>query len=94
METLTKNISDIENVKIKTALLDAERLKMPVTFYTRTRRFIDNFTCIDTPNKPLTLENFTVSGGLVYYKINRFVWRTISIDDIDKITLEKVLFKI
>ena len=92
MTTLTKSISDIENAKIKTALLDAERLKMPVTFYTHTRRYIDKYACIDTPKKPFTLNKFTVSGGLVYYKKNQFEWANFSIDDIDQIQLEKILF--
>ena len=54
------------NIDLRTALLDAERTKTPVTFYTRNRNYIDRFTCIDTNNKPFTLYNFTCSGGLVY----------------------------
>lgn len=90
MVTLTKNIKDIENTKIKTVLLDAERLKMPVTFFIHVRRFIDSFSCIDTPVKPFTLNNFTVSGGLIYYKKSRFEWCSFSVDDIDQIQLEKI----
>ena len=76
-----------ENIELRTALLDAERLKKPITFYTRDRRQITRFTCIDTPNKPITLHNFTVSGGLVYYKRNSFEWCTISQDDITQIEI-------
>ena len=94
MVTINKSIYDTCDTKLKTALLDAERLKMPVTFYTHTRRYIDKFRCIDTPNKPITLDNFTVSGGLIYYKINAFEWRNISLDDVEKITLDKVLFDV
>lgn len=77
-----------EYIELKTALLDAERTKTPVTFYTRNRSYIDRFTCIDTNNKPLTLKNFNCHGGLIYYKRDQFNWCNISIDDIVKIEME------
>lgn len=72
---------------IKTALLDAERLKKRVTFYTRTRTMIDKFTCRDTENKPITLGRFTISGGLIYYKRGEYSWQNISLDDVLKIDI-------
>lgn len=75
----------INYANLKTILLDAERTKQPVTFYTRTRHYIDNFTCIDYENKPFTLKYFVTHGGLVYYKKNEFEWNNISLDDILKI---------
>lgn len=72
---------------IKTALLDAERQKRPVTFYTRTRTMIDKFTCRDTENKPITLGRFTISGGLIYYKRSEYSWHNISLDDVLKIDI-------
>ena len=73
------------SAKLKTALLDCERLKKPVTFYTRERRYIDSFRCIDTELKPFTLDNFVCHGGLIYYKKDSYNWVTFSIDDILKI---------
>lgn len=73
------------SANLKTALLDCERLKKPVTFYTRERRYIDSFRCIDTELKPFTLDNYVCNGGLIYYKKDSFNWVTFSIDDILKI---------
>jgi hypothetical protein len=88
MKTYTNGIFNSKNyIELVTALLDAERTKTPVKFYTRNRAFIDRFTCVDTPNKPFILENFTTHGGLIYYKRNAFDWKTISIDEIIKIEL-------
>lgn len=72
----------------RTALLDAERLKKRVTFYTRNRRMIDKYTCIDTENKPITLERFTISGGLIYYKRSEYDWQNISLDDVLKADID------
>ena len=74
---------------IKTALLDAERLKKRVTFYTRTRSMIDKYTCRDTENKPITLGRFTISGGLIYYKSGEYSWQNISLDDVLKIDISE-----
>lgn len=76
-----------KKIELKTALLDAERTRRPVKFYTRNRVMIDQFRCRDTENKPFTLESFTCHGGLIYYKLGRFEWRTISIDDVLKIEI-------
>lgn len=73
------------SANLKTAILDCERLKKPVTFYNRQRRFIDKYTCIDTELKPITLNNFVCSGGLIYYKKDRFNWLDFSVEDILKI---------
>lgn len=75
------------NVELRTALLDAERTKTPVKFYNRSRRQITQFTCIDSDLPPFVLTSFVVSGGLVYYKKNRFEWVSFSTDDIEKIEL-------
>jgi hypothetical protein len=75
------------NTLLKTVLLDCERNNKKVTFYTHTRNFIDRFTCIDHPDKPITLEKFFLNSGLIYYKKNQFEWKTISLDDIDKIEI-------
>lgn len=77
----------VYEINARTALLDAEMLKKPVTLYTRTRMFLDRFTCVDKPNKPVTLEGSVLHGGLIYYKINNFEWRTISLDDVIKIEI-------
>ena len=76
-----------EYIELKTALLDAERTKTPVTFYTRDRVYIDRYTCIDKENQPVTLDKFITHGGLIYYKINQFEWCTISLDDVLRIEL-------
>ena len=76
-----------EAIEMKTALLDAERLKKSVTFYTRTRHYIDRFRARDTENKPFKLSHFTVSGGLIYYKRGGYDWRTLSLDDVKKIEI-------
>jgi hypothetical protein len=76
-----------ENIELRTALLDAERTKSPVKFYTRNRNYINTYKCIDTDNKPFILERFTTHGGLVYYKVNSFEWKNISIDSIAKIEI-------
>lgn len=77
----------VERVNLITALLDAERTNKPVTFYTRKRQFLDRYRCIDTDLKPFTLKKFVTHGELVYYKTDRFNWKTISIDDITRIEL-------
>lgn len=87
MEYINGIYNSKENIELKTALLDAERTRKPVTFYTRTRSMIDKFTCRDYENKPITLDRFTVSGGLVYYKRSAYDWQTISTDDITKIII-------
>lgn len=90
MKTINIDIKErlaLNYTNAKTALLDAERTKSPVTFYTRTRHYIDAYRCIDTENKPITLNNFVTHGGLVYYKKNNFEWLTISLDDITKIEI-------
>lgn len=79
--------ANVYEINAKTALLDAERLRKPVTLYTRTRTYLDRFTCIDKPNKPVTLKNSVLHGGLIYYKVNSFEWRTISLDDVVKIEI-------
>ena len=89
---LTINHGIIERLKnnstnLTTALLDAERTKSPVTFYTRTRHYIGTYKCIDLENKPITLNNFVTHGSLVYYKKNAFEWLTIAFDDITKIEI-------
>ncbi len=87
MITMIKKPDFKSEVEMKTALLDAERLRKPVTFYTRTRRFIDKFTCVDTDNKPFTLKRFVCHGGLIYFKKNEFEWGNISMDDITKVEI-------
>ncbi len=86
-ENTNAKTRDVDRINLKTALLDAERLKIPVKFFTRSRRFIDRFTCIDTDLKPFTLKSFVTSGDLVYYQKNRFEWSNICIDDITKIVI-------
>lgn len=74
---------------IKNVLLFAEKKRIPVTFYAHTRRFIDRFSCVDTPLKPFTLGGFWIAGDIIYFK-NGFTVKTIGFDDIDKITIDPV----
>lgn len=71
----------------RTLLLDCERLKMPVVFYTHNVRFLDKYTCIDVNHRALELKKFTVNGELIYYKSNQFAWSNISMDYIDCIEI-------
>lgn len=72
---------------LKTAILDAERTHRTITFYTRSRRYIDRYRAIDTDNKPITLSEYVTHGGLIYYKKNTFDWVTISLDDVTAIDI-------
>lgn len=53
---------------------------------TFTRHFTSKFSCIDHLEKPIKLNNFWVSGSLIYIK-SGFNYRTISFDDIQKIEI-------
>lgn len=75
------------NTLLKTILLDAERNHTPIIFYTHNRVYLGDFTARDTQNKPVKLDKFTLHSELIYYKKNQFEWKTISIDDIDKIEI-------
>ena len=75
------------NTLLKTILLDAERNHTPIIFYTHNRIYFGDFTARDTQNKPVKLERFFLNSELIYYKKNPFEWKTISLDDIDKIEL-------
>lgn len=86
LERKSENIG-IYEINARAELINAYRLRKSVTIYTRTRTFLDNFTCIDKPNKPVTLERFELHGGVIYHKINNFEWRTISLDDVIKIEI-------
>ena len=83
--SMQHNASEAYMINAKTRLLDAERLHKPVTIHTFSRRFITKHKCIDTPNKPITLNSFICHGGLIYYKKNEFDWQTISWDEISAI---------
>lgn len=84
--TMAHEASEAYKINARTALLDCERLGKPLTIHTFTRRFIDKFKCIDTPNKPITLKgNYVLNGGLIYYRKNTFEWRTISLDEVSAI---------
>lgn len=76
------------NVVLKDILARAANGRRRVTFYTRTRRYIDSYRAIDTENKPFTLDFFTTHGDLIYYRTGRYEWRNISVDDIIKIEME------
>ena len=82
--------SDAYMINARTRLLDLERLHKSITIHYHCRRFIDKYRCIDTPREPLTLNNYVLHGGLIYYKADRHNWITVSMDDIDLITLEEV----
>lgn len=73
------------SANLKTIILDCERLRKPVTFFTRTRNYIGDFKAIDHDNKPITLDRFVLHGGLVYFKGTQFEWKTISLDDVTAI---------
>ncbi len=73
----------------KTLLLDCERLHITVTFHTHNRQYLGDYKALDTVNKPITLNNFWCHGELIYYKLNEFEWKNITIDSIDYIELEK-----
>ena len=83
--TMEHNASTKYMINAKTALLDLERLNRSITIHTFTRLYRDRFSCVDTPNKPITLNNFVCSGGLIYYKENAYSWKTISFDEISAI---------
>lgn len=83
--SMKHNASAAYMINAKTRLLDAERLHKAVTFHTFTRRFIDKYRCIDTPQEPITLDRFICSGELIYYKRNAYDWKTISWDNISAI---------
>lgn len=74
-----------KDAELKSILLDCERQKKPVTFYTRSRTFIDAYRAFDVENKPFTLKKFTLNGGIIYTQSNPYMWSTLSIDDIVKI---------
>ena len=86
-ERTMENIAhyDTYMVNVRTKLLDLERLHKPIEIHTFSRRFLDKYKCVDTPNKPILLDSFTLHGGLIYYKKNRFEWLTISFDEIQAI---------
>ena len=87
-ERTMENIAhyDTYMVNVRTKLLDMERLHKTITIYTFSRTYLDKYKCVDTPNNPLTLNNYILHGGLIYYKKNPFEWKTISFDEINKIT--------
>lgn len=76
-------------INFQTLLLDCERLHIPVTFHTHNRRYIGDYKAIDTVNKPITLSNYVCNGELIYYKVNQFEWKSIGLDSIDRIEVEK-----
>lgn len=55
---------DLFNFKsvVKYAAAAGKKLKI----VTRSRRFIDSYTCYDTTNSPVILSAFWLSGGLIY----------------------------
>jgi hypothetical protein len=79
------NASDAYMINARTHLLDCERLHKAIIIHPFTRRFIDKYRCIDTPEKPITLNRFTLHGGLIYYKRNAYDWKTISLDRVTAI---------
>ena len=83
--TMRTNASDAYRTNTRTALLDCERLGDAIRVYTFSRRFIDKYSCIDTPLPPITLTRFNLQGGLIYYKKTAFDWRTISMDNVNRI---------
>ena len=83
--TMANNADTAYMINTRTRLLDLERLGRPITIHYHCRRMITPYSCIDTPQEPVTLAKFTLHGGLIYYKKDRFNWVTISMDDIDAI---------
>lgn len=83
--TMKNMASDAYMINARTRLLDLERLGGSITIHHHIRHFLGPYKCIDTPCEPLTLDRFTLNGGLIYYKVGRYDWRTVSFDDIDAI---------
>lgn len=79
--------NNIEWAKAYSILDTAHRANKQIKVYSRNRHYIDRFTAIDKPNKPIILNNWTEHGQLIYFKVNQFEWRNISFDDIEKIEI-------
>lgn len=87
MVTIKNNNAALTAEIIRNYLNDAKKAGAPVKFYTRDRVYIDKFRARDTARAPFTLNNYFISGGLVYYKINQFEYKNICFDDIEKIEI-------
>ena len=79
-------LSDRKAKTILSQLEGAQKAGKEIKIQTFTRRFINSFSCIDTPEKPFILYNFWVSGELIYTKAG-FNYKTIGFDNILKIEI-------
>lgn len=84
---------EVRLINMKTAILDAERTRKPITLHTHERRMIDRYACIDTPQKPITLRHYMLHGGLIYWKRNQFEWQNVSVDDIDQVEIDGKVYE-
>ena len=85
-----QKLNNAYRVNFKTLLLDCERLKRPVVFCIHDTKQLDRFRQIEINKRQLKLYGFTISGDLIYYKINDFEFRNFGLDDINYIEVENV----
>ena len=78
----------IDLFNFKSLITYAAAAKKPLKIYTYTRHYIGDFKAIDHPNPPIIINNFWISGGLIYSR-SGYNTRTISHDEILKIEVLK-----
>ena len=81
IRSMKNNVNAAYMVNVRTQLLDTERHGIPLEIVTFSRTFTAPHRCIDHENKPIILNNHILHGDLIYYKQNRFDWKTISLDE-------------
>lgn len=74
MATIERTPKNTRNMFFVTSLLDAERQKKRVTFYTN--------------SQPVTVSGFVCYKGLIYYRNGGGLgWYTIAMDDVQKVDI-------
>lgn len=71
----------------KELLKEAEGSKQSIVLHTHICQVRDRYSCVDIPQKPVTLSNWWMQGGILYYKKGEFGYGCFSFDEIDSVTV-------
>lgn len=74
-------LSDRKSKEVLKRMEEGKKAGKDVKIQTFKRRFIDRFSCVDTPEKPYIIKNFWIAGEIIYIK-SGFNYKTIAFNDL------------